>query len=79
MRIDDAFARLTEVLRDFFDDDALVARPDLTADQVPGWDSLAQVRLILTLERKLGVAFSASELSHLENVGDLAALISAKA
>ncbi len=32
--------KLTSVLRDVFDNDEVVATPDLTAQKVDGWDSL---------------------------------------
>jgi acyl carrier protein len=65
---------LTAVFRDVFDDDELVLRPDLTADDVDGWDSLAHIRLILSVQKKFGVKFSPIEMNRLKNVGDLIAL-----
>jgi acyl carrier protein len=65
---------LTAVFRDVFDDDEIVLRPDLTADDVDGWDSLAHIRLILSVQKKFGVKFSPIEMNRLKNVGDLIAL-----
>jgi acyl carrier protein len=65
---------LTAVFRDVFDDDELVLKPELTADDVDGWDSLAHIRLILTVQKKFGVKFSPIEMNRLKNVGDLIAL-----
>jgi acyl carrier protein len=73
------FARLTGILRDVFDDDGLVATPELTARQVTGWDSLGHVRLLIEIEREFGVRFSATEIGMLKNVGQLAELIAKKA
>lgn len=75
---DSVYEKLTTILRDVFNEDAIVAVPGLTADQVAGWDSLAHLRVILTVERTFGVKFSASQISSLKNVGELAALIDAK-
>jgi acyl carrier protein len=69
---------LGEIFRDFFDDDSLVLRPDLTAQDIDGWDSLAHVRLLLAIERKRQIKFSASEVGGLKTVGDLVALIDRK-
>ena len=69
------YARLTDILRDVFDDDAVIATPTLTAAEVPEWDSLAHVRLILAVQKAFGVKFSAAQVSTLKNVGDLADLI----
>ena len=78
MPLDAIYEKLSEILRDQFDDDDIVARPDLTADDVDGWDSFAHIRLMLAVEKAFGVAFSASQISSLNNVGDLANLIAAK-
>lgn len=72
------YEKLTEILQDVFDDDTIVARPDLTADQVDGWDSFAHLRLMLTVERTFKVKFTAAQISSLKNVGDLAELIGAR-
>ena len=69
---------LTEIFRDVFDDDTIVLRPELTAHDVKGWDSLTHLRLLLSIERKLHIKFSASEVGGLKSVGDLVALINSK-
>jgi acyl carrier protein len=79
MQIDAIYSQLTTILREVFDDPALVARPDLAADDVEDWDSLSHLRLITTVQKAFGVKFSAGEIGRLNNVGDLAALIQAKA
>lgn len=78
MPLDQIFAKLTDVLRDVFDDDTLVATPELTASDVGGWDSFAHLRVIFTVENEFRVSFSASQMSSLKNVGELAELIQAK-
>ena len=72
------YATLTEILRDTFDNDDLVASPAMTAAQVEGWDSMGNVRLFLSIEQEFGVRFNASEISGIKNVGELVALIQQK-
>ena len=78
MPLDVIYTRLTEILREQFDDDGIVARPDLTAHEVDGWDSFAHLRLMLAVEEAFDVSFSASQLATFKNVGELADLIAAK-
>jgi len=78
MSPDAIYDKLSEILQDVFDDDSLVARPDLTADQVPGWDSFAHLRLMMTVEQKFGVKFSAAQIGSLKNVGELVDAIADK-
>lgn len=72
------YPRLTEILRDVFGDGSLVAASTMTAKDVPGWDSLRNIRLMLTIEKAYGVRFSASEIGKLKNIGDLVHLVQTK-
>jgi acyl carrier protein len=72
------YARLAEIFEDVFDDDSIKLTPDLSAKDVDGWDSLAHIRLLLTIEKTFKIKFSTSEIGKLERVGDLVALIKAR-
>ena len=71
------YARLTKIFEDVFDEDSIQVTPELSAKDVDGWDSLAHIRLILTIERAFKIKFSTSEVGKLQNVGELVALIQA--
>jgi acyl carrier protein len=73
------YSQLTRVFHDVFDDETIEVTPQLTAKDVDGWDSLTHIRLILSVEKAFKIKFTTSEIGKLENVGDLAALIKAKA
>jgi acyl carrier protein len=53
-------------------------RPELSAKDVPGWDSFKQIDIILAVEEKYGIKFNTRELDSLNNVGDLVRVIAAK-
>ena len=72
------YSKLSSIFHDVFDDDELVLRPDMTADEVPEWDSLSHIRLVLTIQQKFGVKFSAAQTTNLKNVGELVALIQSR-
>jgi len=72
------YPKLTEIFRNVFADDTLEATPTLSAKDVAGWDSLRNIRLMLTVERAYGIRFSATEIGKLQNVGDLAQLVRTK-
>ena len=50
----------------------------LTDAEVPGWDSLSHVNVILAVENKFGVHFKNLEVLKLKNVGDLQRLLDSK-
>jgi acyl carrier protein len=76
--MDGIYEKLTAILVDLFDDDGIVATPELTADDVDGWDSLAHVRFMLTVERAFGIVFPATEMASFKSVGDLASAIATR-
>jgi acyl carrier protein len=72
-------SRLTPIFRDVFSDDALVVREDMTAADVPTWDSLSNINMIIAVEKAFGVKFSIKDVRSLKNVGELLELIKRKA
>jgi acyl carrier protein len=66
-------SKLTPVFRDVFDDDRIVLRPEMSARDVDGWDSVANIRLMVTIEGEFDVKFEVGEFQEFRNVGDLAA------
>jgi len=74
--------RLQDLMRDTFGDPDLLLQDSLSAEDVPGWDSLAHINLIIAIEQDLGVRFSTAEISRLKDsgqtVGDLVRLVRAK-
>ena len=78
MSHDALYAKLTAIFHDVFDDEDIVVTPELTADDVDEWDSLSHIRLVLAIEKKVGLKFSAAEGVRLKNVGELASLIASK-
>ena len=69
------YEQLTQVFHDVFGDESIKVTPGMTADDVEGWDSLSNIRLIVTVERTFKVKFTMSEVGKLKNVGELVALI----
>jgi len=72
-------SELTGIFRDVFDDETLVARPEMTAHEVDRWDSLSHMDMILIVEEAFGIRFRTREISDLMNVGDLVRLIGIRA
>lgn len=70
--------KLTGVFRSVFGSDALVVTDETTAADVEGWDSLAQINLVVGAEEAFSVRFAVAEIRALKNVGGFKALIAAK-
>lgn len=48
---------------------------DLSAKEVPEWDSLMHISLVVAVEKEFGIRFSVGEVESTQNVGEFAALI----
>ena len=58
--------------------DRVELTPEITMDDIPEWDSIANIELIAEIGKVFGVTFTTQEMSLWENVGDIAATLSAK-
>lgn len=63
------------LLEDILDDDLPEFTPETSAKDVPGWDSLNHVRLLLRIEQKYSVDIPVAEVEKLANVGDMVRLV----
>ena len=68
---DEIYAKMTEIFRYVF-------TPELTASDVPEWDSLSHIRLVLAVQKAFQTKFSAAQTANLKNVGEFVALIRAR-
>ncbi|MCG5075722.1 acyl carrier protein [Paraburkholderia tagetis] len=72
------YSQLQPIFDDLFDTGDVALAAETTADDIDGWDSLNHVMLILAVQKRFKVKFSAAEISGLANVGALVALIGKK-
>lgn len=70
--------KLTAIFRSVFNDDNLVLRDDLTANEVGNWDSLSHMLMIAEVEKAFSIKFKLKELGSLEDVKSLIKLIQLK-
>jgi acyl carrier protein len=75
MTDEEIYEQLTEIIRDVLMNFDLVLRPDLTANEVDGWNSFKMIEIILAVESHFGMKVKSKELDNMENVGDLVTLI----
>jgi acyl carrier protein len=78
MQQTEIYTRLTKIFHDVLDDESIVLTPELTADQVEGWDSFNHINLIVATEGAFKIKFQTSELESMKNVGQLVELIQKK-
>jgi acyl carrier protein len=70
----DVIQKLQTVFDDVFTDPVTLS-PDLAATDVPEWDSLTHITLVISVEKYFGIRFGVGEVETTRNVGDFADLI----
>ena len=71
-------ADLTPIFQDVLDLPDLSLAPETSAGDVPGWDSVSHITLVVAVEQRFGIRFNTADIEELRNVGDLARLIAQK-
>ncbi|SKB51749.1 acyl carrier protein [Lachnospiraceae bacterium] len=71
MSRDEVLEKITEVLRDEFEDDELEISDETTAADVDGWDSLAHLSIVHEIEKTFGIKLTMGEIQESKNVGEL--------
>lgn len=72
------YEKLGQIFRETLGNDAIALTPETTADDVPEWDSMNHIFLVVEIERAFGVKFQTAEMEELRNVGELVHLIRSK-
>ncbi|MBU6424796.1 MAG: acyl carrier protein [Rhodospirillales bacterium] len=75
MTDDDILQRLIEIFRHVFDSDDLVLKPDMTSDDIEGWDSMSTITLAMEIERRFRIKIKMADMESLKSVKELMALI----
>jgi acyl carrier protein len=63
--------QIQEIVRNVLDDDSIVLSDATVAEQVPSWDSLAHVRIMVAIEKFFKIRFETDELNSFGDVGTL--------
>jgi acyl carrier protein len=69
---------LKTVFQNVFDETDIAITREMSAEDVPSWDSLHHIQLISEVERAFRIKFKLREVMAMKNVGDLIDLIHSK-
>jgi|APSaa5957512493_1039668.scaffolds.fasta_scaffold338560_1 acyl carrier protein len=74
----DTLKIMTGVFRRIFDDEPLQLLDETTAQDIPGWDSLTHINLIIEIEEEFGLRFNIDDIADLKNVGEMVEMVERK-
>ena len=69
---------VTDIFREEFENDSLVLTEFTTSANIRDWDSLANINIVVAMEKKFNIRFTSAEVQQLKNVGDMIKLIELK-
>ncbi len=78
MTREEVLESIGNTLRQVFGDKTIVVTSSTSAKDINDWDSLNHITIISSIERAFKLKFSLSEITKLQNVGDMADLILVK-
>lgn len=70
--------RINKIFQIYFDDESLEVCAETTANDIEEWDSLAQIGLVLSMEKEFNLRFVPADIERLKNIGEMVALIETK-
>ena len=72
------FEKLKAIFMDVLDLDDVNLTESTSADDIEEWDSLAQIQLVVAIEKEFCIKFTSLEMMSWKNVGEMANTIMAR-
>lgn len=70
--------KVQEIFRNCFDDENMIVSLDTSSDDIEDWDSLAQINIIVSIEKIFGIKYSIDDIVKLNSVGIIVDTIASK-
>ncbi len=78
MSREEIMERLKDIFIDVLENPLILINNQSTASDIPGWDSLNHIMLIVEIEKKFKIRFTAEEAQSFVNVGEMCDEIQSK-
>lgn len=77
MMIDNKYLlkEIEKLIQKLFDDKDIKLKTNTIAKDIQGWDSLAHVNIVLSLEKKFNFRFNPKDIYNFQNIGELIEII----
>jgi len=74
----DILQQVEVILKEVLDENDITLTETTTANDVDGWDSLANIQLIVAIEKHFKIKFTSKEILSWKNVGEMLDCIQTK-
>jgi len=69
--LSEVMSMVNEIFIDVLENDAIALTYNSTASDIPEWDSLNHIALVVAIEKKFNIRFTAKEIQEFKNVGEM--------
>lgn len=70
-QFNEVFKTVKEIFRDVLENEDIILQYETTASDVEEWDSLNHIALVVAIEKKFGIQFTAKDIQDFKNVGEM--------
>ena len=70
---------IKSIIRNVIGDDSIEIELQTVASDVNGWDSLAHITIVISIEQHYSIKFSLTELQNIKEISGLVDLVKSKA
>jgi acyl carrier protein len=71
MEFNEILRQVNEIFIDVLENDSIKIQPSTTAEDIPEWDSLNHIALVVSIEKHFKVHFTSHEIQEFKNVGEM--------
>ncbi len=72
------FTEIQSIIRTVLNDEKILIKMESTASDIKGWDSLAHIRILVSIEKLYSIKFSLSEMQNVKDLFGFVKLIKEK-
>lgn len=72
---DKILEKLSPIFKSVFNNNEIILSEESDSQSIENWDSLANVKLLVTVEKEMKLRFRTSDITGLANVGELISVI----
>jgi acyl carrier protein len=78
MTTDEVIKKVNQLFIEVLENPGIVIGRETTSADVPEWDSLNHIMLVIEIEKRFNIRFASSEVGGFRNVGEMCEVIRAK-
>ena len=72
------FSEIQSIVCKVINDEKIIIKMESKASEIEGWDSLAHIRILVSIEKLYSIKFNLSEMQNVKDISEFVRLIKQK-